>query len=133
MIRLPGSLSSIRGRETLARAQALKRTWPVVMDLCVAAIGLACFYGVVRIAHYWFGHAEPEIVISLSPRALPLYAFYSIVRVGLAYVLSLLFAVGYGYVAAYSRRLEPLMVAGLDICQSIPVLSFLPEIGRAHV
>ena len=133
MIRLPGSLSSIRGRETLARSQALKRTWPVVMDLCVAAIGLACFYGVVRIAHYWFGHAEPEIVISLSPRALPLYAFYSVVRVGLAYVLSLLFAVGYGYVAAYSRRLEPLMVAGLDICQSIPVLSFLPGVMLAMV
>ena len=133
MIRLPGSLSSIRGRETLARAQALKRTWPVVMDLCVAGIGLACFYGVVRIAHYWFGHAEPEIVISLSPRALPLYAFYSVVRVGLAYVLSLLFAVGYGYVAAYSRRLEPLMVAGLDICQSIPVLSFLPGVMLAMV
>jgi NitT/TauT family transport system permease protein len=133
LIRLPGSLSSIRGRETLARAQALKRTWPVVMDLCVAGIGLACFYGVVRIAHYWFGHAEPEIVISLSPRALPLYAFYSVVRIGLAYILSLLFAVGYGYVAAYSRRLEPLMVAGLDICQSIPVLSFLPGVMLAMV
>jgi NitT/TauT family transport system permease protein len=133
LIRLPGSLSSIRGRETLARAQALKRTWPVVMDLCVAGIGLACFYGVVRIAHYWFGHAEPEIIISLSPRALPLYAFYSIVRIGLAYILSLLFAVGYGYVAAYSRRLEPLMVAGLDICQSIPVLSFLPGVMLAMV
>jgi NitT/TauT family transport system permease protein len=133
LIRLPGSLSSIRGRETLARAQALKRTWPVVMDLCVAGIGLACFYGVVRIAHYWFGHAEPEIVISLSPRALPLYAFYSIVRIGLAYILSLFFAVGYGYVAAYSRRLEPLMVAGLDICQSIPVLSFLPGVMLAMV
>ena len=111
----------------------MKRTWPVVMDLCVAAIGLACFYGVVRIAHYWFGHAEPDIVISLSPRALPLYAFYSVVRVGLAYVLSLFFAVGYGYVAAHSRRLEPLMVAGLDICQSIPVLSFLPGVMLAMV
>jgi NitT/TauT family transport system permease protein len=133
MIGLPGSLSSIRGRETLARAQALKRTWPVVMDLCIAAIGLACFYGVVRIAHYWMGHAEPEIVISLSPRALPLYAFYSVVRIGLAYVISLLFAVGYGYVAAHSRRLEPLMVAGLDICQSIPVLSFLPGVMLAMV
>jgi NitT/TauT family transport system permease protein len=133
VIGLPGSLSSIRGRETLARAQALKRTWPVVMDLCIAAIGLACFYGVVRIAHYWMGHAEPEIVISLSPRALPLYAFYSVVRIGLAYVISLLFAVGYGYVAAHSRRLEPLMVAGLDICQSIPVLSFLPGVMLAMV
>jgi NitT/TauT family transport system permease protein len=133
LIGLPSSLSSIRGRETLARAQALKRTWPFVMDLCVAAIGLACFYGVVRIAHYWLGHAQPEIVISLCPRALPLYAFYSVVRIGVAYLLSLGFAIGYGYLAAHNRRLEPLMVAGLDICQSIPVLSFLPGVMLAMV
>src|SRR4030081_2919289 len=103
---LTDSFSYIRGRETLARAQVLRRSWPVVLDLCVAGIGLACFYGVVVIAQYWFGHAEPEIVISQSPRALPLYAFYSVVRIGLAYLLSLLFAVVYGYLAAYNRRLE---------------------------
>ena len=120
----PESFSNIPGRETLARSQVLKRSWPVVLDLCVAGIGLACFYAVVRIANYWFGHPVPEIVISLSPRALPLYAFYSVVRIGLAYLLSLLFAVGYGYVAAYSKRVEALMIAGLDILQSIPVLSF---------
>jgi NitT/TauT family transport system permease protein len=133
VIQLPGSLSSIRSLQTFGRTQALSRTWPVVMDLCVAGIGLACFYGIVRIAHYWLGHAEPEITISLSPHALPLYAFYSLVRIGLAYLLSLFFAVGYGYVAAHSRRLEPLMVAGLDICQSIPVLSFLPGVMLAMV
>jgi NitT/TauT family transport system permease protein len=130
---LPDSFSYIRGRETLARAQVLKRSWPVVLDLCVAAIGLGCFYGVVRIANYWFGHPVPEIVISLSPRALPLYAFYSVVRIGLAYLLSLFFAIGYGYVAAYSKRVEALMIAGLDILQSIPVLSFLPGVMLAMV
>ena len=130
---LPSSLSFARSRETLGRAQALTRTWPVMMDVCVGAIGLACFYAIVRIAHYWAGQAQPEIAISLSPRVLPLYAFYSLVRVGLAYALSLCFAVGYGYVAAHSRRLEPLLVAGLDICQSIPVLSFLPGVMLAMV
>ena len=133
MIQLPDSFSHIRGRETLARSQALKRSWPVVLDLCVAGIGLACFYGVVRIAKYWFGHPTPDIVISLSPRALPLYAFYSVVRIVLAYLLSLFFAVGYGYVAAYSKRSEKLMIAGLDILQSIPVLSFLPGVMLAMV
>ncbi len=133
MIQLPDSFSYIRGRETLARAQVLKRTWPFVLDLCVAAIGLAFFYGVVLIAKYWFGHSEPEIVISQSPRALPLYALYSVVRIGLAYLLSLVFAVGYGYLAAYNKRLEALMIAGLDILQSIPVLSFLPGVMLAMV
>src|ERR1700744_1239613 len=133
MMNFPGSFSGNRSREIFARSQVLKRSWPFVLDLCVAGIGLACFYGVVRIAGYWFGHPVPEIVISLSPRALPLYAFYSVVRIGLAYLLSLFFAIGYGYVAAYSKRLEPLMVAGLDICQSIPVLSFLPGVMLAMV
>jgi NitT/TauT family transport system permease protein len=133
MIHLPGSFNYSRGRETLARAQVLKRTWPVVIDLIVAVLLLACFYAVVSLGRYWFGHAQPEIVISQSPRALPMYAFYSIVRIGLAYLLSLMFAVGYGYLAANSKRLEPLMVALLDILQSIPVLSFLPGVMLAMV
>jgi NitT/TauT family transport system permease protein len=133
MLKLPDSFSNLRERETLARSQVLERSWPFVLDLCVAGIGLACFYGVVVIARYWFGHPEPEIVISQSPRALPLYAFYSVVRIGLAYLLSLVFAVGYGYVAAYSKRMEALMIAGLDILQSIPVLSFLPGVMLAMV
>jgi len=132
-MKLPESFSNIRGRETLARSQVLERSWPVVLDMCVAGLGLACFYGIVVIARYWFGHAEPEIVISQSPRALPRYAFYSVVRIGLAYLLSLVFAVGYGYVAAYNKRLEALMIAGLDILQSIPVLSFLPGVMLAMV
>src|SRR5271156_3064171 len=133
MMKFPDSFSNIPGRETLARSQVLQRSWPVFLDLCVAGIGLACFYGVVVIARYWFGHPEPEIVISQSPRALPEYAFYSVVRIGLAYLLSLAFAIGYGYIAAYSKRVEPLMIAGLDILQSIPVLSFLPGVMLAMV
>jgi len=133
VIHLPDGFSYSKGRETLARSQVLKRSWPVVLDLFVAVIGLACFYGVVQIAHYWFGHPVPAITISRSPRALPLYAFYSVVRIGLAYLLSLVFAIGYGYVAAYNKRLEALMLAVLDILQSIPVLSFLPGVMLAMV
>lgn len=123
----------MRPGETLARSQVLKRSWPVILDLFVAVLGLAVFYGVVRIGRYWFGHPVPEITISLSPRALPLYAFYSVIRIGLAYLLSLGFAIAYGYIAAYSKRFEALMLAALDILQSIPVLSFLPGVMLAMV
>jgi NitT/TauT family transport system permease protein len=119
--------------ETLARSQALKRSWPFFMDVAVAAIGLACFYAIVLIAKFWAGPPEAEMVVSLSPRALPQYAFYSVVRIGLAYLLSLAFAIGYGYMAAYNKRLEPFMIAVLDILQSIPVLSFLPPVMLAMV
>jgi NitT/TauT family transport system permease protein len=64
---------------------------------------------------------------------LPLYAFYSLVRMGVAYILSLIFAVAYGYIAAYNKRLQGIMLAVLDILQSIPVLSFLPGVMLAMV
>jgi NitT/TauT family transport system permease protein len=118
---------------TLARTQVLRRSWPFLMDLCVAAIGLAVFYAIVRIAMLWAGPPSEQMVVSLSPRALPQYAFYSIVRIFLAYLLSLVFAVSYGYLAAYNKRVEPFMIAALDILQSIPVLSFLPPVMLAMV
>jgi len=130
---LHGNLNYEQGRATLASSQVLRRTWPVVLDLCVAAIGLAIFYAIVRIAMLWAGPSSAQMVISLSPRALPLYAFYSVVRIFLAYVLSLLFAISYGYLAAYNRRAEAFMIAALDILQSIPVLSFLPPVMLAMV
>ncbi len=117
----------------LARSQAVRRSWPFLLDLVVACIGLAAFYGVVQIGRLWLGQPQPSVVLSLSPRALPRYALYSIVRMALAYLLSLVFAIGYGYLAAYSRRLESLMIAALDILQSIPVLSFLPGVMLAMV
>ncbi len=79
------------------------------------------------------GHPVPAIAISPSAKMLPLYAFYSVVRIGVAYLLSLIFAVGYGYIAAYNPRVEAFMIAVLDILQSIPVLSFLPAVMLAMV
>ena len=64
---------------------------------------------------------------------MPAYAFDSIVRMAIAYCLSLVFAISYGYIAAYNPRMEPWMIAVLDILQSIPVLSFLPPVVLAMV
>lgn len=120
-------------RYTLSRSLAVERTWPFVLDLGVAATALAVFYAILLIAKYWFSGSVPAVTISHSPRMLPLYAFYSIVRIGVAYLLSLLFAVAYGYIAAYNQRAEALMIAALDILQSIPVLSFLPAVMLAMI
>src|SRR6266571_3574425 len=75
----------------------------------------------------------PGPEISLSPRALPLYAAYSLLRMALAYLLSLAFALPYGYLAATRPRLERFMIPVLDILQAIPVLSFLPGVVLAMV
>ena len=116
-----------------ARSLVPARTWPFFIDVGVAACGLAVFFTIVRTGVYWLGKPVPVVPISSSIRVLPLYASYSIVRMVLAYMLSLVFAVTYGYIAAYNARLEPWMVAVLDILQSIPVLSFLPPVVLAMV
>ncbi|HTZ90458.1 MAG TPA: ABC transporter permease subunit [Alloacidobacterium sp.] len=118
-------------RYSFSRSLAIERSWPFFVDLTVAMGLLAGFYAVLQIGRYWLSGAVPEVEISQSPAKLPIYAFYSCVRIGVAYLLSLLFAVGYGYIAAYNKRVEALMIATLDILQSIPVLSFLPGVMLA--
>ncbi len=66
--------------------------------------------------------------ISLSPRVLPWYALRSVVRMAAAYLLSLLFTLPYGRLAAYNRRAEQVMMPLLDVLQSVPILSFLPVV-----
>ena len=117
----------------LARTLVNVRSTPFFVDLGVAACALAVFFAVVSTGVYWFQKPIPVVPISSSIGALPLYAFYSIVRMVIAYFLSLAFAITYGYIAAYNARIEPWMVAVLDILQSIPVLSFLPPVVLAMV
>jgi len=116
-----------------ARTLVTARTWPFVLDFGVALCGLALFFAILHLARYWMGTPAPVVPISHSARALPLYAFYSTFRIGLAYLLSLAFAIAYGYTAVHNPRLEGWMIAVLDILQSIPVLSFLPPVVLAMV
>jgi NitT/TauT family transport system permease protein len=102
-------------------------------DLIMFAAGIALFYGVVSVGRDWFGPFTPEVEISPSLRALPAYAGYSLLRITLAYVLSLAFTLVYGYIAAYNARAERFMIPLLDVLQSIPVLSFLPGVMLAMV
>ena len=67
-------------------------------------------------------------VISLSPSALPLYAGLSVGRMTAAYILSMLFTLIYGSLAARNRRAERVLLPILDVLQSVPILSFLPVV-----
>ena len=117
----------------------LVRIWSVLPRASVAGLpdlimfsgGLALFYGIVEVGRNWLGPFHPQVEISRSLGALPVYAGYSLLRIALAYVLSLLFAVSYGYIAAYRPRAERFMIPLLDVLQSIPVLSFLPGVMLA--
>ncbi|HVW10763.1 MAG TPA: ABC transporter permease subunit [Bryobacteraceae bacterium] len=117
----------------LAQSFTARQIWPVGIDLALFAMFIAGAYGVAELARYWWGTAVPAAHISQSPWALPLYAFYSLARMFAAYLLSLVFAVVYGYIAAKRKQAEPVLIAILDILQSIPVLSFLPGVMLAMI
>src|SRR6266516_4881079 len=118
---------------TLARAIFRERTWSWLTDVLIFAAGLALLYSLLAIARMWLAPFTPAAQISRSPSALPAYAAYSLLRIAIAYVLSLAFALAYGYIAAYHAKAERIMLPLLDILQSIPVLSFLPGVMLAMV
>ncbi len=53
-------------------------------------------------------------------------AGWSFLRMFIAYIISLLFAIPYGLAAATSRRRERWMIPLIDILQSVPIVTFFP-------
>jgi NitT/TauT family transport system permease protein len=102
-------------------------------DLLMFGAGIALFYGLITVGRTWLGPFTPEVEISRAPRALPVYAAFSLLRITVAYVFSLAFTLVYGYIAAYNAKAERFMIPLLDVLQSIPVLSFLPGVMLAMV
>ncbi len=102
-------------------------------DVLMFGAGIALFYGVLVVGRTWLGPFTPEVEISRRPLALVAYAGYSLLRISIAYALSLAFTLVYGYIAAYNPRAERFMIPLLDVLQSIPVLSFLPGVMLAMV
>ena len=102
-------------------------------DLPIFLAAFSVFYAFIAIARYWLTPFNSQVEISLRPSALPEYAMFSVMRIAISYVISLIFSIVYGYVAAYNRRAERIMIPLLDTLQSIPVLSFLPGVMLAMV
>jgi NitT/TauT family transport system permease protein len=126
-MRIERPLASVPGWSVPSRISSL------LTDLPVLLAGLALFYAVLSLTHYWMAPANGQIEISLNPRALPKYAMFSVLRIAIAYAFSLIFSVVYGYIAAYNPKAERIMIPLLDTLQSIPVLSFLPGVMLAMV
>jgi NitT/TauT family transport system permease protein len=128
---MPRSASSTSARSGWGIVPAGGTSFIRELPIVIGAIGL--FYSVLIFARYWSGAASSQPQISLRPSALPKYALFSVLRIALAYVCSLLFTLVYGYAAAYNRKAERIMVPLLDTLQSIPVLSFLPGVMLSMV
>ncbi|WP_175833581.1 ABC transporter permease [Burkholderia cenocepacia] len=63
--------------------------------------------------------------ISLDPSNLPEYALRTTLRMLAAMIASLVFTLGYGTLAAKSRRAGMVLIPILDILQSVPVLGYI--------
>ncbi|MEO6004670.1 MAG: ABC transporter permease subunit [Opitutus sp.] len=105
------------------------------IDLAVLGLLAALVYVVVTVAREWTGVLQPVPEIHLEARYLPLYTLLSFSRGVLAYGVSFLFTMVYGYVMARVAGAERVMLPVLDILQSIPVLGFLPGfvLGLVHL
>ncbi|HXO87044.1 MAG TPA: ABC transporter permease subunit [Candidatus Acidoferrales bacterium] len=123
------------------RAPSSARLWgsfpqnvpSLLKDLPIFLAAFSVFYAFLATARYWFTPVSSQTEIDLRPGALLEYAMFSVMRIAIAYVISLVFSIIYGYVAAYNAKAERLMIPLLDTLQSIPVLSFLPGVMLAMV
>src|SRR5215471_18576754 len=103
------------------------RLLPTRWDLLVVPLLLVTF---VLLAHAARQMAQPmsaleAVPVTLDPGALPGYALRTTLRMLAALLLSFLFTISYGTLAAKSRRAGALLVPLLDILQSVPILGFL--------
>jgi NitT/TauT family transport system permease protein len=115
------------------RPAGARWAYAFLIDIAVFMAVFGVIFGVYSIGRSWLGPVRVEAEISQDPRSLWAYALYSLVRILVAYGISLVFALAYGYAAAKSKRAELVLIPLLDILQSIPVLSFLPGVMLAMV
>jgi NitT/TauT family transport system permease protein len=103
-----------------------KRKFSTADAIIIIALGVLIYIGI------GFAIKGPVKVtgpnISLSPKSLPLYTLFSVTRMFTAYILSIIFTLFYGRIAAHNHKAEKVMLPILDILQSVPILSFLPVV-----
>jgi NitT/TauT family transport system permease protein len=113
--------------------EALKSQESLLIDLLVLASVAALGAAMISFGRQFTAPYTSKTVIDLSFRSLPKYTFFSLCRGFAAYVLSLVFTLVYGTVAAHNHRAEKIMIPVLDVLQAIPVLGFLPGLVLAMI
>lgn len=100
----------------------------VVSDLCLIALLILLGVGFSSYLNHFFGPYHEKVDIELSFWHLPQYTFFSLSRGVLAYGISLVFCLSWGFWAAKDRVAEKFLIPLLDVLQSIPILGFLPGV-----
>ncbi len=92
----------------------------------VFGMGILVLAGLLWTLSQQIAFPENEVVLDTAISQLPAYAGASLLRMSLAYLISFVFSITYGYVAATVQKAEGPMIALLDLLQSIPILGFFP-------
>ncbi|HTI70073.1 MAG TPA: ABC transporter permease subunit [Candidatus Limnocylindria bacterium] len=105
------------------------------VDFAIAGLLAGLIYALVTVAHEWGSPLQQAPVIHLEASYLPGYALLSLSRGVMAYGISFLFTLLYGYAMARVAGAERVLLPALDILQSVPVLGFLPGfvLGLVHL
>jgi NitT/TauT family transport system permease protein len=88
---------------------------------------------IVKTASQFSSEYNPNFQIETTLNVLPAYTAQTLLRMTVAYFLSLLFTLVYAYSAYRSPLAAKILIPLLDILQSIPVLSFLPGVVLALI
>ena len=96
--------------------------------IILASIMVLLYFGVSLIMGDHTLRTENGVKINLDNSELPIYTFFSVLRMLAAYFLSVIFSLTYGKYAAKNKKAEKIMLPLLDILQSVPILSFLPVV-----
>lgn len=102
-------------------------------DLILLFSLIALIFAIIRLGSEFSGVYESNIKIETDIKFLPAYTGQTLVRMTLAYLMSLMFTLIYAYTAYRSKVAALILLPLLDILQSIPVLSFLPGVVLALV
>ncbi|KAI0561178.1 ABC transporter [Gracilaria domingensis] len=98
-------------------------------DVAIVFAIVAIVYGLVFTTGSLFSSAPySALVIDTSLRVLPWYAAQSLTRMVAGYFVSLIFSLGYAYIAYRIKFAARLLMLVIDVLQSIPLLSFLPGV-----
>ena len=97
------------------------------IDITVLVAVALLLFGILRLAHAMNASTATAhvAVISTDPAKLPYYAARSLLRMFIAFFLSVVFTFVYATAAARRRRARLVLIPLLDILQSVPVLGFL--------
>jgi NitT/TauT family transport system permease protein len=109
-----------------------RSAWTWQDGLLILAI-FSLILAIVQTASQFSSDYNPNFKIETTLNVLPAYTAQTLLRMAIAYFLSLLFTLVYAYSAYRFPLAAKILIPLLDILQSIPVLSFLPGVVLALV